>query len=102
MLKRGGTVATPVENGFAQYCERLPCDGVESSPGRSLWATDSGFFYTISMVPALANATKKFVTPVMMPFCEVLKGDLDEGLEDFRLSKKREVSFAYLGRSARC
>ncbi|CAE7834371.1 unnamed protein product [Symbiodinium sp. CCMP2592] len=89
-----------MDAGFGHFITPLPADGLEMAAlygSKSLWATDQGYFYSIGLIPATVCASKKFVTETKMPFCEVIKGDLDETMEDFRFSKKREVTFAYLG-----
>ncbi|CAE7212837.1 ngoBIM [Symbiodinium sp. CCMP2592] len=90
-----------MDPGFRQFISPLPSDGLEMAAlyesSKSLWATDQGYFYCISLIPATVCASRKFVTETMMPFCEVIKGDLDETMEDFRFSKKKDVTFAYLG-----
>ncbi|CAE7479626.1 ngoBIM [Symbiodinium sp. CCMP2592] len=89
-----------MDPGFGHFITPLPADGIEMAKlygSKSLWATDQGYFYSIGLIPATVCASKKFVTETKMPFCEVIKGDLEETMEDFRFSKKREVTFAYLG-----
>ena len=90
--------------GFQQFIAGLPSDHpteINQAPGgrRSLWATDNGFFYAFGQVDATVSS-RKFVTPTHTIQVKRLAGDLDESLQDFHFTKKKECTFGYLGDDA--
>ena len=88
---------TNLKAGFAQFTSILPCDELVAGfhGKRSLWATDSGYFYQLMLLPTQVSS-KKFVTETMLAAAEVIKGDLDTNVEDFQFSRKCWVTFAAL------
>ena len=90
--------------GFQMFVAALPSDHPTEfnqlqGGRRSLWATDNGFFYAFRQVSAQVSS-RKFVTPTQTIQVERLAGDLDESLQDFHFTKKRDVTFGYLGDDA--